>query len=41
MSKESSSEVKIGMGVQSGDHEVYPDCRAEFRDADLSSISTW
>ena len=25
--------VKIGLGVHSGDHEIYPDCRPEFYDA--------
>jgi 7-cyano-7-deazaguanine synthase len=24
----------IALGIHSGDHEIYPDCRAEFRDAD-------
>jgi len=24
----------IAMGIHNGDHQVYPDCRAEFRDAD-------
>jgi 7-cyano-7-deazaguanine synthase len=26
-------EVKIGLGVHSGDHAIYPDCRPEFYDA--------
>ena len=25
--------VKIGLGVHSGDHEIYPDCRPEFYEA--------
>lgn len=26
--------VKIAMGIHAGDHDIYPDCRQEFRDAD-------
>ena len=27
-------DVKIALGIHSGDHSIYPDCRQEFRDAD-------
>jgi len=27
--------VKIAMGIHAGDHDIYPDCRQEFRDADF------
>jgi 7-cyano-7-deazaguanine synthase len=30
--------VVIAMGLHAGDHSVYPDCRAEFRDADLTAF---
>jgi 7-cyano-7-deazaguanine synthase len=30
--------VDIAMGIHAGDHEIYPDCRAEFRDADLEAF---
>jgi 7-cyano-7-deazaguanine synthase len=31
------------MGVHSGDHHIYPDCRVEFRDADMEAfkIGNW
>lgn len=28
------TEVKIALGIHAGDHFIYPDCRAEFREAD-------
>jgi 7-cyano-7-deazaguanine synthase len=28
----------IAMGIHSGDHEIYPDCRQEFRDADFEAF---
>jgi 7-cyano-7-deazaguanine synthase len=31
-------EVFIAMGIHSGDHEIYPDCRKEFRDADYKAF---
>jgi 7-cyano-7-deazaguanine synthase len=36
-------EVAIAMGVHSGDHQIYPDCRVEFRDADMEAfkIGNW
>ena len=35
--------VRIAMGIHSGDHDIYPDCRQEFRDADLEAfqIGNW
>lgn len=36
-------EIKIAMGIHAGDHAVYPDCRQEFRDADMEAfrIGNW
>jgi 7-cyano-7-deazaguanine synthase len=28
----------IAMGIHSGDHSIYPDCREEFRDADFKAF---
>jgi len=35
--------VKIGLGVHSGDHAIYPDCRPEFYDAihDAFTLGNW
>ena len=43
ISNSEGSEVRIGMGIHAGDHAVYPDCRAEFRDADFAAfqIGNW
>ena len=37
------SEVEIAMGIHAGDHAIYPDCRQEFRDADMEAfrIGNW
>ena len=35
---ETGEEVKIAMGIHAGDHEIYPDCRQEFRDADYKAF---
>ena len=35
---ETGDEVKIAMGIHSGDHDIYPDCRQEFRDADYNAF---
>jgi len=35
---EVSAEVKIAMGIHAGDHEIYPDCRQEFRDVDYKAF---
>ena len=31
--------VEIAMGIHSGDHAIYPDCRQEFRDADYKAFA--
>lgn len=38
-----NQEVKIALGIHSGDHAIYPDCRQEFRDADMEAfrIGNW
>ncbi len=38
-----SEEVVISLGIHSGDHAIYPDCRQEFRDAlyHAFSIGNW
>jgi 7-cyano-7-deazaguanine synthase len=38
-----NTECDIAMGIHSGDHSIYPDCRQEFRDADLHAfkIGNW
>ena len=35
--------VDIAMGIHAGDHAIYPDCRQEFRDADMEAfrIGNW
>ena len=32
------TEVTIAMGIHAGDHEIYPDCRPEFRNADFKAF---
>ena len=36
-------DVAIALGVHSGDHQIYPDCKAEFRDVDMEAfrIGNW
>ena len=36
-------EVKIALGIHAGDHAIYPDCRQEFRDADMEAfrVGNW
>lgn len=36
--KNKNSEVVIAMGIHSGDHSIYPDCRKEFRDIDYEAF---
>jgi 7-cyano-7-deazaguanine synthase len=38
-----NTECAIAMGIHKGDESVYPDCRAEFRDADLHAfkVGNW
>lgn len=31
-------EVQIAMGIHAGDHDIYPDCRQEFRDLDYEAF---
>ena len=37
------TDVVITMGIHAGDHEIYPDCRQEFRDADFEAfkVGNW
>ena len=41
--KNEKQEVKIALGIHAGDHAIYPDCRQEFRDADMEAfkIGNW
>jgi 7-cyano-7-deazaguanine synthase len=41
--RDGKHQVEIAMGIHSGDHQIYPDCRAEFRDADMAAfkIGNW
>lgn len=34
ISAKTGEECDIALGIHAGDHEIYPDCRQEFRDAD-------
>jgi 7-cyano-7-deazaguanine synthase len=36
-------DVAIALGIHAGDHAIYPDCRQEFRDADMEAfkIGNW
>ena len=38
IANEMDCKVKIAMGIHSGDHAIYPDCRQEFRDADYKAF---
>jgi 7-cyano-7-deazaguanine synthase len=38
--KGEKQEVAIAMGIHSGDHFIYPDCRQEFRDADMEAFKS-
>ena len=38
LANDTSSEVDIAMGIHSGDHAIYPDCRQEFRDIDYQAF---
>jgi 7-cyano-7-deazaguanine synthase len=35
---EDKKKVMIAMGIHAGDHDIYPDCRQEFRDADYQAF---
>ena len=34
ITNETKEECSIALGIHAGDHDIYPDCRQEFRDAD-------
>jgi 7-cyano-7-deazaguanine synthase len=36
--KGEKQEVAIALGIHAGDHDVYPDCRQEFRDIDMEAF---
>jgi 7-cyano-7-deazaguanine synthase len=41
--KGEKQQVAIAMGIHSGDHAIYPDCRQEFRDVDFEAfrVGNW
>tara|TARA_A100001201_G_scaffold138748_1_gene129994 strand:+ start:360 stop:1139 length:780 start_codon:yes stop_codon:yes gene_type:complete len=39
IANERNCPVEIAMGIHSGDHAIYPDCRQEFRDADYKAFA--
>ena len=43
IANETESDISISLGIHSGDHAIYPDCRQEFRDADHEAfvIGNW
>lgn len=38
IAQKNKQECVIAMGIHAGDHQVYPDCRQEFRDADYEAF---
>ena len=38
IAEQKNTECAIAMGIHSGDHAIYPDCRQEFRDADFEAF---
>ncbi|MBI45703.1 MAG: 7-cyano-7-deazaguanine synthase [Candidatus Marinimicrobia bacterium] len=40
INKEQNQKIKIALGVHSGDHDIYPDCRLEFYDKLFSAFQT-
>jgi 7-cyano-7-deazaguanine synthase len=38
IAEQKDTECAIAMGIHSGDHAIYPDCRQEFRDADFEAF---
>jgi 7-cyano-7-deazaguanine synthase len=38
IAEQNKSKCVIAMGIHSGDHAIYPDCRQEFRDADYQAF---
>lgn len=43
IANENDCPVEIALGIHSGDHAIYPDCRQEFRDADYEAflVGNW
>jgi 7-cyano-7-deazaguanine synthase len=43
VSNETKEDTFISLGIHAGDHAIYPDCRQEFRDADMEAfkIGNW
>jgi 7-cyano-7-deazaguanine synthase len=43
ITEQNKSKCVIAMGIHAGDHAIYPDCRQEFRDADMEAfkIGNW
>jgi 7-cyano-7-deazaguanine synthase len=41
--RDGKHQVEIAMGIHAGDHAIYPDCRQEFRDADMHAfkVGNW
>ena len=38
VAEQKDTNAVIAMGIHSGDHDIYPDCRQEFRDADFEAF---
>jgi 7-cyano-7-deazaguanine synthase len=38
VAEQKDTKCVIAMGIHAGDHEIYPDCRQEFRDADFEAF---
>jgi len=38
VAEQKDTDAVIAMGIHSGDHDIYPDCRQEFRDADFEAF---
>jgi len=43
IANKNNTQCYIAMGIHAGDHAIYPDCRQEFRDADMEAfrIGNW
>ena len=40
VAEQKNTDCVIAMGIHAGDHEIYPDCRQEFRDADFEAFKS-
>lgn len=40
VAEQKDTNAVIAMGIHSGDHDIYPDCRQEFRDADFEAFKS-